>query len=284
VDLTMHMANGRPLLFARKPAPVQVAYLAYPGTTGLPTIDYRLTDPYLDPPGQNDGDYVEQSIRLPATFWCYDPQNDPLQVNPLPALEKGYVTFGCLNNFCKVQEPAIRLWLRVLAQVSGSRLLLLSPEGDHRAALLEQFRRQGIAADRIEFVAVQSRPAYLQTYHRIDLGLDTLPYNGHTTSLDAMWMGVAVITRVGKTVVGRAGVSQLTNLGLTELIAQTPEQYVAIVVQLCGDLPRLAEMRATLRGRMLGSPLCDAARFARSVEGAYRQMWHTWCAGKLPTA
>jgi len=277
VDLTMHMARGRPLLFARKPAPVQVAWLAYPGTTGLSAMDYRLTDPYLDPPGLNDQFYSETSIRLPDTFWCYDPLITELLVNSLPAQTHGHVTFGCLNNFCKVNEQVLRLWAQVLKTIPTSRFMLLCPEGSHRQSFLDVLQREGFDPDRVELIARRPRLQYLELYHRIDVGLDTFPYNGHTTSLDSFWMGVPVITLVGRTVVGRAGLSQLTNLGLPELIARTPEQYVQIATDLAGGLPRLAELRRTLRARMQASPLMDAPRFTRNIEAAYRQMWRNWC-------
>jgi len=278
VDLTMHMAKNRMLLFARKPAPVQAAWLAYPGTTGLSAMDYRLTDPYLDPPGSNDRFYCETSIHLPDSFWCYDPLVADLAVNPLPAQSKGHVTFGCLNNFCKVNEPVLRLWAQVLKTVPTSRFMMLCPEGNHRQPLLEMLQREGISPDRIELIAGRPRLQYLELYHRIDVGLDTFPSNGHTTSLDSYWMGVPVVTLVGQTVVGRAGLSQLTNLGLPELIAQTPEQYVQIATDLARDLPRLAELRRNLRARMEASPLMDGPRFARNIEAAYRQMWRNWVA------
>ena len=273
VDLTMHTANNRLLVFARKPAPVQVAWLAYPGTTGLSTIDYRLTDPYLDPPGLFDAFYSEESIRLPDTFWCYDPLTDQPPVNALPALENGFITFGCLNNFCKVNDGCLALWAQVLQAVPQSRLLLLAPRGQAREHVLARLEQEGIAAPRVEFADRQPRLEYLKLYHRIDMALDPLPYNGHTTSLDAFWMGVPTLTLVGKTVVGRAGWSQLCNLGLQELAAETPEQYVALAARLAGDLSRLQELRGTLRQRMLRSPLMDGKRFARHVEQAYRQMW-----------
>jgi len=277
LDLTMHMANGRPLIFARKPAPVQVAWLAYPGTTGLSAMDYRLTDPHLDPPGSNDQFYSETSIRLPDTFWCYDPLATEVAVNPLPAQTDGHVTFGCLNNFRKVNEQVLRLWAQVLKTVDRSRLMMLCPEGSHRQTLLDILQREGINPDRIELIARRPHHQYLELYHHIDAGLDSFPYSGHTTSLDSYWMGVPVITQVGQTVVGRAGLSQLTNLGLPELVAQTPEQYVQIATEVARNLPRLAELRRTLRARMQASPLMDSPRFARNVEAVYRQMWRTWC-------
>ncbi|MGD0389573.1 MAG: tetratricopeptide repeat protein, partial [Tepidisphaeraceae bacterium] len=278
VDLALHTANKNLMVFARKPAPVQATFAGYPGSTGLDTIDYRLTDPYLDPPGLNDHFYSESSFRLPDSFWCYDPLVTELAVNPLPAQTDGHFTFGCLNNFCKVNEPVLRLWAQVLKTIPRSRFMMLCPEGSHRQALLDLLQREGISPDRIELVAGRPRLQYLEFYHRIDVGLDTFPYNGHTTSLDSFWMGVPVVTLVGQTVVGRAGLSQLTNLGLPELIAQTPEQYVQIAAALAGDLTRLAELRRTLRARMQASPLMDAPRFARNIEAAYRQMWRNWCA------
>jgi protein O-GlcNAc transferase len=276
IDLTMQMSDGRLLVFARKPAPVQVAWLAYPGTTGLSTIDYRLTDSYLDPPGVGDENYSEKSIRLPDTFWCYDPLSE-LPVNELPALTGTGITFGCLNNFCKVNQEVMQLWGKVLKEVPDSRLLLMCPK-DARQQTLETFQRQGLSADRLEFVSFQPREKYLQTYQRIDIVLDTFPYNGHTTSLDALWMGVPVVTLVGTTVVGRAGLSQMSNLGLTELVAHQPENFVRIARDLALDRDRLSELRRGLRQRMMQSPLMDGRRFARNIESAYRMMWKTWCA------
>jgi predicted O-linked N-acetylglucosamine transferase (SPINDLY family) len=279
VDLTMHMARNRLLVFARKPAPVQACWLAYPGTTGLTAIDYRITDPYLDPPGQFDPYYSEESIRLPDSFWCYDPLGSEPAVNALPAAEKGYISFGCLNNFCKVNPVVLTLWARVLKAVNRSRLTILAGEGTHRRHALELLSAEGVAHDRVTFVASRPRPQYLRYYHDIDIGLDTIPYNGHTTSLDSFWMGVPVVTLVGPTVVGRAGLCQLMNLGLPELIAASAEQYVRVAAELAEDLSRLSKLRATLRERMQASPLMDAPRFARHIEAAYRVMWRRWCAG-----
>jgi protein O-GlcNAc transferase len=278
VDLTLHMARGRLPVFALKPAPVQVTFAGYPGTTGLDTIDYRLTDPHLDPPGLHDHFYSEKSIHLPETFWCYQPLVTGIHVNPLPAPTRGHLTFGCLNNFCKVNQQVLQLWAQVLKAIDRSRLIVLCPEGIHRQTMLTALRREGIDSDRIECVSPCPRRQYLEIYHHIDIGLDTIPYNGHTTSLDALWMGVPVVTLVGNTVVGRAGLSQLTNLGLTELIVHSPEEYIQAVTSLAIDLPHLADLRRTLRSRMETSPIMDAERFARNVENAYRSVWQTYCA------
>ena len=284
----MHMARNRLPIFARKPAPVQVTFAGYPGGTGLSAIDYRLTDPFLDPPG-TDSDYVEQTIRLRDTFWCYDPRvmqigatPDP-DVNPLPTLQAGHITFGCLNNFCKVNDQTLAQWSAVLKAVPRSRLLLLGREGSLRQRTLDRLATEGIDPSRVEFVSNRPRPQYLEYYHRIDIGLDALPYNGHTTSLDSFWMGVPVVTCVGKTVVGRAGLSQLTNLGLTELAGSNTRQFVEIAQRLAADVPRLGELRAGLRERMRRSPLMDVPRFTRSIESAYRDIWRRWCAGRRET-
>jgi predicted O-linked N-acetylglucosamine transferase (SPINDLY family) len=278
VDLALHTADNRLLVFARKPAPVQATFAGYPGSTGLTAIDYRFSDPYLDPIGMDESIFSEQTIRLPHSFWCFDPLDcRDICVNALPALGSGVVTFGCLNNFCKVNDEVLALWAKVLRQVDNSRLLNLAPLGSHRSRILQRFQKQGIDPERVEFVARQSRREYLETYHRIDVGLDTFPYNGHTTSLDSFWMGVPVVTLVGNSAVARAGWCQLSNLGLGELAGQTAEEFVRIAVELAKDLPRLEQLRSTLRRRMGQSPLMDAPGFAQSIEAAYRQMWRTWC-------
>jgi predicted O-linked N-acetylglucosamine transferase (SPINDLY family) len=278
VDLTMHMANHRLLAFARKPAPVQICWLAYPGTTGLSAMDYRVTDRFLDPPEVELWPYREQPLRLPETFWCYDPLTSIPEVSALPASKTGSVTFGCLNNFKKVNEVTIAMWADVLRAVPESRMVLLAPMGSTRTRVRQAFERSGVGADRIEFVDRQSRLDYLGTFCEIDICLDTLPYNGHTTSLDAFWMGVPVVTLVGSTVVGRAGLCLAQNLDLPQLVAGTRERFVEIAVALAKDLPALAEYRTGMRARMERSPLMDAPRFARHLEAAYRQAWRRWCA------
>lgn len=278
VDLTLHMARNRLPIFARKPAPIQVTFAGYPGSTGLEAIDYRLTDPWLDPPGLNDHLYVEKSIRLPHSFWCYDPLGEDAVPGELPFARTGRITFGCLNNFNKVNDPLLQLWAQVLAAVPNSRILILCGQGRHRQSILHRFAQLGIAANRIEFVASLPRRDYMRLYHQIDIVLDPVPYNGHTTSLDALWMGVPVVSLVGGTVVGRAGYSQLMNLGMPELIAHDPISYVRMAAELAGDIPHLQNLRAILRGRMEQSPLMDAPGFARGIEAAYIDMWREWCA------
>jgi predicted O-linked N-acetylglucosamine transferase (SPINDLY family) len=277
VDLGVHTAGNRMLVFARKPAPVQVSMLGNPTTTGLDTVDYRLTDPYFDPPGQHDDDYAERSIRLPHCIWCYLPPEEDLPVAPLPAFEKGFVTFGSLNQFAKASPPALTAWREILRRVPGSRLALKAHPGSHREAVCALFRDGGVDPDRVEFIGSGPRLEYFRRYDRLDLGLDPFPYNGHTSTLDAIWMGVPVVTLAGRTAVGRGGVSVLSNLGLPELIARTPEEYVEIAARRAEDRPALAALRAGLRQRMRDSPLMDAAGYAAAVEAAYRAMWQAWC-------
>jgi predicted O-linked N-acetylglucosamine transferase (SPINDLY family) len=277
VDLTMHMGGCRPFLFARKPAPLQVAWLAYPGTTGLSTMDYRITDVHLDPPGLDDAHYSEQSIRLADSFWCYDPLTGEPEVNPLPARACGHVTFCCLNSFCKMNRQVLALWARVLQEVEGSRLAILAAPGQHREQTRQFLREKGIAGDRLAFVVRRPRLDYLKLHHRLDIALDPFPANGHTTTLDALWMGVPVVTLAGRTAISRGAKSILYNLGLPELVAHTPEEYVGIATDLSKDLPRLQLLRHHLRERMQQSVLMDAPRFARNMECAYRTMWRRWC-------
>jgi protein O-GlcNAc transferase len=277
VDLTMHMHGTRMLAFARKPAPVQVTYLAYCSTTGLQTIDYRLSDPYLDPEQGDDSVYSEKTIRLPQSYWCYHPLDVGIEPSPLPALTTGHVTFGCLNNYSKVTPAILSVWTRILRQVPNSRLLLHAHEGSHRQRARDYIASKGVDPQRLEFVGLQPLAKYLETYCRIDIALDPFPYGGGTTTLDALWMGVPTVTLCGATAVSRGGRSIMTNAGLPELIASDPEQYVRIAAGMASDLPRLAEMRSGLRRRLQDSPLMDARSFATGVESAFRQMWSTWC-------
>ena len=279
VDITLHMQDSRLLTFARRPAPVQVTWLGYPGTTGLRGMDYRLTDPFLDPPGQNDDLYTEISIRLPHSFWCYAPVIETPDVTPLPALAAGHITFGCLNNFLKVTPETLALWSRVLAAMPTARLILLCPAGAHRAAVLAQF---GAAAERVRLIDRLPLAAYFQLYQAIDCCLDTTPYPGHTTTLDGVWMGVPVVTLVGQTVVGRGGVSILSNLGLQDFITEAPAAFVARAQAVAAYLPALSALRQTLRARLQASPLMDAAQFAADMETAFATMWRRWCGRANP--
>jgi protein O-GlcNAc transferase len=280
VDLTQHMAGNRLPVFARKPAPIQVSFAGYPESTGLEAIEYRISDRYLERGCVDEGIGGNERVRLIDSFWCYAPREVGVKVNEPPARETGRVTFGSLNNFCKVNEQTLKLWARVLGAVGDSRLVLLSRMGSPRRRTLDVLERHGVARGRVEFVDFHPRREYLELYHRLDIVLDTFPYNGHTTSLDALWMGVPVVSLAGDTPVSRAGLSQLTNLGLPELAAHSETEYVNIACDLARDVPRLAQLRSTLRDRMENSILMDAPRFARQVEQAYREMWQTWRPGQ----
>lgn len=271
VDLSQHLSGNRLLVFARQPAPVQVSFAGYPESTGVETIRHRVSDRFLEPKAEGD------QILLVDTFMCYEPRESGLEPNALPAGENGRVTFGNLNNFCKVNEPALRTWARVLVGVKDSRLVFLSPQGSHRQQTIEFLGRAGVEAERVEFFEPRPRRQYLELYQQVDIALDPFPYNGHTTSLDALWMGVPVVSLAGERAVARAGLSQLTHLGLPELVACDAEAYAQIAVQLAHDLPRLRELRRTLRPRMEASTLMDAPRFARQMENAFRRIWRQWC-------
>jgi predicted O-linked N-acetylglucosamine transferase (SPINDLY family) len=279
VDPTLHTAHNRMLVFARKPAPIQLTMLGPPTTTGLETMDYRLTDPFLDPPGATDDDYTERSIRLPHCFWSYLPpdENEAPPVGELPARENGFVTFGCLNQFAKVTGPALELWIRILKAVPTARLLIQAHPGGYLDPVRARFEREGITGDRLVFAANLPRHQYFQRYGTLDLSLDPFPYNGHTSTLDSLWMGVPVITLAGRTGMGRGGVSLLSNAGLPEFIARRPEEYVDLAVRWAGDLTALAALRATLRERMLASPMLDGPQFAADVQAIFRQVWIEWC-------
>jgi predicted O-linked N-acetylglucosamine transferase (SPINDLY family) len=279
VDLSGHTSGNRLLVFARKPAPVQVSYLGYPATSGLSAIDYRLTDPLSDPPGATDPFHVETLYRLPHTNWCFEPQASPVLTAP-PSTRTGHLTFGSFSNFAKITPPLLQLWRRILDAVSNSRMVLKN-SSLQPASVRERIRihlnAQGIN-DRVDLLGPQPDYAnHLNQYQQMDIALDTFPYNGTTTLCDALWMGVPAITLSGQSHVSRVGLSLLTNIGLPELIAATPDEYVDIAVDLAKDPHRLATLRSTLRDRMTKSPLMDAPKFARDVEAAYRHMWRNWC-------
>jgi predicted O-linked N-acetylglucosamine transferase (SPINDLY family) len=241
-------------------------------------MDYRLTDPFFDPPGIDESIYSERSIRLPRTWWCYEPIPDSPDVGPTPAQAAGHVTFGCLNNFSKVSRLTMEMWARIMNAVPGSRLLLHAFAGSPRQLAIDVFRKHGIDAGRLEFAGRIPFRDYAQQYNRIDIALDPYPFAGGTTSCDALWMGVPLVTLAGPTAVSRAGASLLSNVELTELIARSPDEYVQLATDLARDLPKLTSLRGSLRERMRTSPLMDAPQFARDMEAAYRQMWQDYCA------
>ena len=281
VDLTQHMGDNRLPVFARKPAPVQVAWLGYPGSTGLSAMDYRLTDAWMEPEGAAWSESVETPVRLPDSWFCFDPIDDFPVPGELPALHAGHITFGCLNTFSKVSDAVLERWAGVMRAVENSRLLLRCPQGAAQARVREFFAARGIAAERLELVAwTPTRAEFLKLFDRMDIALDPFPYNGGTTTCEALWMGVPVLTLPGERIVSRIGLSILTACGMPEFVAHTEEEYVRLAADLAADLPRLSELRATLRGRMKASAFMDGARFAKHMEHAFRAMWRAWCAGR----
>lgn len=280
VECTGHMAGNRMLVMARKPAPVQVSFPLYPNTTGLSAIDYRIMDPYFGPPGA-EALHSEILVRLPDVHVCYTPGEDaPEPPARPPFLETGRFTFGCFNNYAKVRDPVVALWARILTQLPDARLVLKwHGLGDDRPDWVHaRFARHGIAAERIETLGFQKNQ--YDAYLDVDLTLDPFPANGGTTSCDSLWMGVPVVTLAGAVPFSRVGLCHLTNLGLSELVAGSPEDYERIAIGLARDPERLERLRSGLRQRMATSPLTDGQRYTRNLEAAYRTMWRRWCRGE----
>jgi predicted O-linked N-acetylglucosamine transferase (SPINDLY family) len=283
VDLSGHSGGNRLTVFARKPAPVQVTAWGYAAGTGLTAMGYFLADP-IAVPAETRGGFAEEVVDLPSIL-CYEPPSYAPAVAAPPASARGYVTFGAFNRLAKISERALATWAQVLAAVPSARLTIKCPGADvspGREWLLGQLSSHGVSPDRVTLLGATPHPDHLAAYGEIDVLLDTFPQNGGITTLDSMVMGVPVVTLLGEGVPGRASGSFLTTLGLPDLVARTPDEYVAIAARLATDLDRLAHERATLRGRLLTSPLGDGGQYTRAVEAAYRQMWRRWCEGQGP--
>jgi predicted O-linked N-acetylglucosamine transferase (SPINDLY family) len=279
VDLSGHTKFNRLLVFARKPAPVQATWLGYLNTTGLDAIDYRITDGRASPEEMHDALHSERLVRLPDSQWCYQPPPDCPEVAIAPALREGKpVTLGAFCSLAKIGPRVIALWCELLGRLPSARLLIvgLGLEAMHDE-YLSRFAAGGVAPQRVELRDFQSFRDYLAVHGEVDLMLDTFPYPGGTTTCHALWMGVPVISLVGESVPSRSGASVLGAVGLDELLADGPEQYLEKACALAGDLERLSSLRDGMRTRMSASPLMDAARFTRNLEHAYRSMWRDWC-------
>lgn len=281
-DLSGHTGNNRLLTFARKPAPIQVSWIGNPNTTGLKAMDYYLADRFSAPPGLLDALFTEKIVRLP-TWALFQPLNPAPAVNGLPALESGVLTFGSFNRSDKLTEGVVALWSRVLNAVPGSRMLLggLS-DASQQENLAEQFARNGVDRGRVIFHPRAGLTEYLALHHQVDLILDTFPFGGFTVSCHAAWMGVPVLTLAGKTMSSRLGLIINSNIDLPEFITESGDAFVAQAVRWSRRLPELAALRASLRSRMLASPLCQTQAVARWLELALRTMWQRWCEGKPP--
>ena len=280
IDLTGHTGGNRLLAFARKPAPIQISWLGYVGTTGLSAMDYLLADRYQVPEAAEPF-IAERVLRMPDGFICYEPPSDAPSVSPLPALAQGYVTFGSFNFPAKITPEVVALWARILLRVPGSRLVLKYRRLDTPSVarrIVQMFAERGVDSSRLELLGWSRHQDLLEQYHRVDVALDPFPYNGGSTTCEALWMGVPVVTCPGETFAGRHSLSHLSNVGLTETIADDLEEYVELAAGLAADLPRLAGIRARLRQQMADSPLCDGKRFAENFMEVLRGAWRRWCA------
>ena len=276
VDLSGHLRNNRLLVFARKPAPVQMTYLAYPGTTGMSAVDYRITDDLSDPPGAHEHHYREELIRIPDCLWCFRPPKNIPEVAPLPAFKNGFITFGCTNAIIKVTDTMLGVWAKILTDVPNSRLIFATVPPLGRDRVIDTLAKHGIGQDRFKMIDRVPREEFWALYAEIDIMLDTFPCNGGTTTCEALWLGTPVITLVGNAFQSRAGFSLLSAIGMTEYVAHTRDEYVEKATALAVDLDRLVAIRGGLRARMLGSPLLDGKRFTRNLEAIYREVWRRW--------
>jgi predicted O-linked N-acetylglucosamine transferase (SPINDLY family) len=285
MDLTGHMIRNRLRIFAFRPAPVQVAWLGFPTSTGLSTVDYRLTDRFRNPPGEGENCHTEKLVRLPA-YCPFIPYPGSPEVNDPPAAARDVFTYASFNALKKVNREVIALWADILREVPRARLKLLlgSPATleDGREAILKAFAAHGIAPERIELLTLAPMRQYLASHQDCDLVLDAFPFNGYMTSFYALWMGVPVLSLKWPTPPGSMGASLLSELGLTELVAATPEQYRRLAIELAQDPGHLAALRQDLRTRLAKSRLCDLPQFVRTLEAAYAEMQRRVLAGEPP--
>ena len=280
IDLSGHSGRNRLPVFAWKPAPIQVTWLGYFATTGLEAIDYLIADPWTLPESE-EANFTESIWRLPDTRLCFTPPDTNVVIRPLPALAEKTITFGCFNNLNKMNDTVIAVWARLLTEVPNSRLYLKARQlyrPSAHAEVIERFKRHGILPSRLVLEGPEERANYLAAYNRVDIALDPFPYTGGTTTAEALWMGVPVLTMSGKHFLARQGVGLLMNAGLPDWIASDPDDYVARAVSHANDLEGLADLRTRLRAQVLSSPVFDAARFAMHFEAALRGMWKKWCA------
>ncbi|CAO4180325.1 tetratricopeptide repeat protein [Methylorubrum aminovorans] len=279
VDLSGHSAGHRLLVFARKPAPVQVSYLGHPATTGLRAMDYRLTDHGLDVPGQTESLHTETLWWLPGVSATYEPPEGVAPVRERPPFEdNGFVTFGVMNRFEKIGDGALQAWAEILRRLPDAHLFMVVGDvevPEVRAQVESRLSKAGLPIDRVR-LHPRTTAGYFQLYHEFDIALDSFPYNGGTTSCDTLSMGVPIIALRGTHAVASVGSSLLVTVGLDELAADTPEDYVARAVALACDADRLRALRSGLRQRVYASPLMDHARFAREMGEAFRAMWRRW--------
>lgn len=279
VDLAGHSGEPQLRVFAQRPAPVQATWLGYLNTTGLTRIDYRISDRHADPEGLADARHTEKLVRLAHSQWCYRPFVEAPASASAPCERNGYVTFGSFNQMVKLSRASRRLWTEILARLPGARLVVLGvPAGRARDGLLADFAGAGVAASRLQLIPYVSLNDYYAWLNAVDIALDTTPYSGGTTTFDALWMGVPVLTAPGERPGSRSAASILTSAGMTDWIASGAEDYVSRAVDFAKNQEMLSKLRVTLRARLQASPLMDEAGFTRDLESLYRRMWRQYCA------
>ena len=279
VDLSGHTAHNRLLVFARRPAPIQIGWFGYMNTTGLTAIDYRFTDATLDPPGHSEQFYTEKLYRLPGAA-CFQPDAESPEVGPLPALSNGFVTLASLNQWTKVTQETKEVWARILVSEPTTRLKVFAGGGDDQAVrerIVADFVRLGVHEARIKVTGFRPLSVFLQSLNQVDLALDPFPYGGGTTTLHSTWMGVPMIALQTDSELGRSSPAILNALGLGELVSVTTAAYFSVAAELINDIPRLARYRRELRDRFRRAGLMDAESVTRSVEAAWRDMWRRYC-------
>lgn len=280
VDLSGHTAGNRLLVFARKPAPVQVSWLGYFNTTGMRAIDYLIVDPEIAPPGE-PAPFVEKALRIPGCYLTYAIPDYAPPVAPAPVLQNGYVTYGCFNSLSKIGNHVVSVWAEILRRTPSSRLLMKNyafADEESRRLYQGYFAQSGIAARRVDLLGPSPHGAVLESYSQVDIALDPFPYNGGTTNCEALAMGVPVITLRGDRFVSRVGATILHNAGLDSLVARSESEYIEKAAELAAQPEEVAAMRAGMRARLARSTLCDCAGFTRKLENAYRDIWRRWCA------
>ena len=278
IDLSGHTSGGRMALFALKPAPVQMTWLGYLGTTGLSRMDYRLCDARTDPVGVAEACHTEALLRLPDTQWCYDSQLGFSEPTPLPYLSRGYWTFGSFNNGLKLNDTVLATWAQVLNRLPKSRLRIFSMENEEiRNRTRVSLAKHGITTDRVDLIARIPVNEYFASFGEVDVALDSFPYSGGTTTCDTLLMGLPVATIAGERTIARSGVSLLGALGLDDWIADSAQALPELLRRRLAEPERLAALRAELPARMRASALMDAPRFTQNLERLYREAWRRWC-------
>ena len=276
IDLSGHTARNRLPVFCRKPAPLQISWLGYFATTGIKEIDYFLADKWTAPE-EEESHFVEKIWRLPETYWCFTEPAYNIEVGELPALKNNNLTFGCFNNFSKLNNKVLELWINLLNTIPESRLFLKNQQlvdKQIRTELGLEFTKQGIEKDRLILEGPSSRKEYLEAYNKIDIALDPFPYPGGTTTIEGLWMGVPMITKKGDRFLSRAGETIAHNAGLKDWIAEDDNDFLEKAVFHSSNLTRLAEIRSEMRINLLSSPLFDSKRFANEFEINIWKMWN----------